>query len=285
MHTFFVREAWRAFRTHRALAVTAIFSMTAALSLCGAFLLLGFNVHRALVAIGDRREMIVYLKDEASDSDVKSLQDKIQQYYGTSTYVSRAQAWTDFSQQVGDPELLQAVETNPLPASLRVRLRPELQNFAAMDTSARQIEQFPQVEAVRYGAEWVRRLDQVNENAWRMAVAAGIAVALAIVFVLYTTLRLSVMVRRPQIEIMNRLGAADRFVAAPFVIEAVVQAFVAALVALGLVFALERVVEQRLESVAFLPPAWSLAFVGGAVLLAWIASSVAIVRILRSVGP
>ena len=285
MHVYFFREAWRAFRTHRGLALTTIFSMTAALTLCGAFLLLSFNVHRALVAIGDRREMVVYLKDEAGEADVKALQEKIQQYYGTSTLVTRAQAWSDFSQQVGDPELLQAVETNPLPASLRVKLRPELQNFASMDTCAHQIEQFPEVEAVRFGAEWVRRLDQINDNARSMALGAGIVVALAMVFVLYTTLRLSVLVRRPQVEIMNRLGAGDRFVAVPFVIEAVIQALVAALLALGLVFGLSQLLAQRLESVVFLPPEWSLAFVGGAVVLAWIASSFALARILRSVGP
>lgn len=285
MQAFFVRESWRAFRTHRGLALTAIFSMMAALSLCGTFLLLSYNVHRTLVAIGDRREMVVYLKDEAGNAAVKELQDKIQQYYGTSTFVSRAEAWTEFSQQVGDPELLSAVETNPLPASLRVKLRPELQNFASMDTCARQLEQFSEVEAVRFGAEWVRRLDLVNENAWRMTVGAGILVALAIVFVLYTTLRLSVLVRRPQIEIMNRLGASDRFVAAPFVLEAVVQSLIAAVLALALVFGLSQILAQRLESVTFLPLAWSFAFVGGAVLLAWIASSVAITRILRAVGP
>lgn len=285
MHLFFFREAWRAFRAHRGLALTAIASMAAALTLCGSFLLFSWNVHRALDTIGDRREMIVYLKDEADDADVKALQEKIRQYYGTSAFVSRSQAWTEFSQQVGDPELLQAVETNPLPASLRIKLRPELQNAASMDTCAHQIEQFPDVEAVRYGAEWVRRLDQMNDGARRMALAAGVLVALAIVFVLYTTLRLSVLARRPQVEIMSRLGAGDRFIALPFVIEAVAQAILAAGIALGLVYALEQAVVDRIETVTFLPLEWCLAFLGGAVLLAWIASSIALTRILRSVGP
>lgn len=284
MNLFFVREAWRSFRTHRGLALTAMFSMTAALVLCGAFLLLSHNAQRALAAIGDRREMIVYLKDEAGDADVKAIQERIRQWYGTSTYVSRAQAWTEFSRQVGDPELLQAVETNPLPASLRVKLRPELQNFAAMDTCAKQIGQFPEVESVRFGAEWVRRLDALDDGARRMAVAAGILVAIAIVFVLYTTLRLSVTARRHTIEILCRLGATDRFVAMPYVIEAVAQAVVSAVAALGILWALTAALAQRLESIAFLPPAWSLAFVGGAALLAWAASSVALARVLRNVG-
>jgi cell division transport system permease protein len=285
MPMFFFREAWRSFTTHRGLGLTAIFSMTAALSLCGLFLLVSHNVHQALLAMGDRREMIVYLKDEAGERDVRDLQDKIAQYYGSSIYVSRAQAWDDFAQQVGDPELLQAVETNPLPASLRVKLRPELQNFASMDTCARQIEQFPEVEAVRFGAEWVRRLDELNDAARRGALASGVVVAIAIVFVLYTTLRLSVLARRPQVEIMIRLGAGDRFIALPFVIEGVAQALVSALLALGVVYVFAQGLAQRFASVTFLSTEWSLAFLGLAVLLAWLASSLALTRILRTVGP
>jgi cell division transport system permease protein len=284
MHLFFFREAWRSFNAHRGLAMTAIFSMTAALTLCGVLLLVSVNVRAALMAMGDRREMIVYLKDEADDAEVTALREKITQYYGSSTYVGRKEAWDEFKQQVGDPELLESVGTNPLPASLRVKLRPELQNFAAMDTCARQIGQFPEVEAVRYGAEWVRRLDQLYASAKRIAIGAGLLVALAVVFVLYNTLRLSVLARRHQVEIMARLGAGDRFVALPFVIEAVTQAGLSALLALGVVFGLQQALAPRLEGLAFLPLPWSLAFVGGTALLAWIASSLALGRILRTVG-
>jgi cell division transport system permease protein len=285
MHLFFFREAWRSFSAHRGIALTAVFSMTAALTLCGVFLLVSHNAQMALQAMGDRREMIVYLKDEAGDADVKALREKIAQYYGSSTYVSRAQAWAEFEQQVGDPELLQAVGANPLPASLRVKLRPELQNFAAMDTCASQIEAFPEVEGVRFGAEWVRRLDTLYATARRGAIATGSVVALALLLVVYTTLRLSVLARRHQVEIMCRLGASDHFIAMPFVIEAVAQALGSALLALGLVFALQRALAPRLEGLAFIPPEWCVAFACGAALLAWLASSLALSRILRTVGP
>jgi cell division transport system permease protein len=285
MHLFFFREAWRSFNAHRGIALTAVFSMTAALTLCGVFLLVSHNAQMALQAMGDRREMVVYLKDEAGDADVKALREKIGQYYGSSTYVSRAQAWAEFEQQVGDPELLQAVGANPLPASLRVKLRPELQNFAAMDTCARQIEAFPEVEAVRFGAEWVRRLDALDATARRGAIATGGVVALALLLVVYTTLRLSVLARRPQVEIMSRLGASDHFIAMPFVLEAVAQTLVSALLALGLVLALQQALAPRLEGLAFMPPEWCVAFAGGAALLAWLASSLALSRILRTVGP
>ncbi len=262
MQFFFLREAWRSFAAHRGLALTAMFSMSAALTLCGLFLLLSWNANQALRAMGDRREMVVYLKDDVSDSDVQAMQAKITELYGPATFVSRAQAWEEFSQQVGDPDLLRAVDTNPLPASLRVKLKPELQNFTGMDASAKQIG--------------------LDAGARRAALVAGLVVALALVFVLHNTLRLTVLARRQQVDTMMRLGASDRFISTPFLLEGVMQTFVSSLVALGLLFALQQALATRVAGLVFLPPSWIAGFVGGSLLLAWTASAVALARILRS---
>jgi len=184
MHVYFWREAWRSFRAHRGLAVTSIFSLAALLTLSGIFLLLDHNARQALNAIGDRREMIVYLKDEVSEAQLAELMDKVRQYFGEPTYVDRKQAWDELSRQIGDPDLLSGVEDNPLPASLRVRLKPELLNYAAMEQAAKQVQAFPEVEDVRYGAEYVRRLDELSAGMATAAWAAGALVALAIVLVL-----------------------------------------------------------------------------------------------------
>lgn len=284
MHLYFWREAWRSFRAHRGLAMTSVLSLTASLTLCGLFVLLDHNARQALRAIGDRREMIVYLKDEVSDTELDVLMDKVRQYFGEPTYVDRKQAWKELSDQIGDPDLLSGVEDNPLPASIRVRLKPELLGFAAMEQAAQQVLEFPEVEDVRYGAEYVRRLDRFSNGVRSATWAVGAVVALAIALVLFNTLRLTVVARRQQVEVMLRLGASDRFIATPFVFEALLHMTVAAVVALLLVFALQQVVASRLDGLTFLPWTTSLAFIGGALAVAWVASAAALTRILRNIG-
>jgi len=210
---------------------------------------------------------------------------RLTELFGTATYVSKEQAWDEFQQQIGDPALLQAVDQNPLPASLRVRLRPELLNFTAMEQAAKQVAEFPEVEDVRFGGEWVRRLDEMQSTLAHGALAVGIVVALAILLVLHNTIRLTVLARRREVEIMTRLGASDRFIATPFIIEAVAQALVAALVALGLLLALQLLAVAQVVQVGFLPPSWIALFVGATGFLAWAAASLATARVLRSAGP
>ncbi len=284
MFLYFWREAWRSFRAHRGLAVTSVLSLTAALTLCGIFVLFDHNARQALNAIGDRREMIVYLKDDISDVQLSTLTDKVKLYFGEPTYVSRQQAWTELSEQLGDPALLSGVEDNPLPASLRVRLKPELLNFTAMEQAAKQVLEFPEVEDVRYGAEYVRRLDEFSAGMRATAWAAGGVVALAIVLMLFNTLRLTLLARRHQVEVMLRMGASDRFIAMPYVLEGLMHTGLAAVASLLLVFALQQGLTTRLAGLTFLPWTWSLSFVLLALGVAWVASTAALNRILRTIG-
>src|SRR5688572_20106307 len=122
MHLFYLREAIRSIRQHRGLAITAVLSITGALLLCGVFLLLTYNAEGAMRLIGDRREMVVYLRDGVTASQRDLLTGRLHDLYGEVVYVSKQEAWDEFSQSVGDPELLEAVGENPLPASLRVKL-------------------------------------------------------------------------------------------------------------------------------------------------------------------
>lgn len=130
----------------------------------------------------------------------------------------------------------------------------------------------------------MQRLDQIKNGLVRGAIAVGAVVAIAVVFVLYNTIRLTVLARRPQVEIMSRLGASDRFIATPFVIEAMLEALFSGLLALGLVFVLHQAMVAQIGYVVFLPWTWALLFLGAVVLLGWLAALLALARVLRAVG-
>ena len=285
MRIFYFREAWRSSRHHRGLATTAILALTAALTVAAVFVLLAHNARVTMHLVGDRREMVVYLKDEITREQRDAMVNRLQQLYGEVAYVNKEQAWQEFSEQVGDPELLEAVDGNPLPASLRIKLKPELLNYSAMESTAKKLQQFPEVEDVRFGGDWVKRLDVVSRAIQQGAVIVGLIVALAMMFVLHNTIRLSVLARRPQVEIMSRLGATDRFIATPFVIEALMQAAIAAVLALLAVFAFQQAFVASVVPIAFLPWLWIAAFFCAVVALAWVTAMLALTRVLRTVGP
>jgi len=284
MHLFYFRKAWRSFKHQRGIGTTAVLSLTAVLTLGGTLALLAHNAQIALSLVGDRREMVVYLRDEVTPVQRDGLIERLRSLYGDVTYVTKEQAWDEFSEQVGDPALLQAVGGNPLPASLRIKLKSELLTFSRMDEASKQVAAFPEVEDVRYGGEWVKRLDAIASALRHGAIGVGILVGLAIVFVMYNTIRLTALARRSQVETMVRLGATDGFIATPFVIEAMFQGLVSAVLALGVVLALQKALVAQVVTLSFFPMPWTAVFVGVAVVLAWLAAMLALTRVLRTVG-
>jgi cell division transport system permease protein len=285
MHLYYFQEAWRSLRRHRGLAITSIFSLTAALAVCGVFLLLAHNAAVTMRLVANRREVVVYLRDEVTRTQRDELIGRLRQLYGEVAYVSKEEAWQEFAEQIGDPSLLEAVDGNPLPASLRIQLRPELLNYRAMEEISRQLAAFPEVEDVRFGGDWIRRLDDVVRGLRHGATGVGLVVAIGVVLILYNTIRFTIIARRPQVEIMTRLGASDHFIATPFVIEAVGQAVLATLLAFGIVLAFHRAFVAQVVSLSFLPWSWLGLFLAAAIALAWLAATFAIGRTLRSAGP
>jgi len=278
---WFVREAWRALWFHRAATWTALVSTIGAFLVLGVFLLFTANVQRMLTGLGDRREVVIYLRDYTSDATRDSLLVQLDSQYGRATYVSREQAWEDFSQQLGGSDLLEAAGQNPLPASIHLKPRPEFESFAATERMADAIANSPIVETVRFGGEWVRRLDEFVATLRWVDLVVGLVVALSVLFVVANTIRLTLLARRDSLRILALVGAGDGFIFTPLVLEGAIAAAIGAAFALAVVNIGAVLLDGKPIDLVPLPWTWGAAFVGGAGLLGLLGALVALVPLTR----
>ncbi|MGH7724867.1 MAG: cell division protein FtsX [Candidatus Eiseniibacteriota bacterium] len=279
---WFLAEAWRSLWHHRSMTLTALASLTGALLVFGVFLLLTANARVTLSSLGDRREVVVYLRDSAPKDEVDALVSKLTALYGQATLVTREQAWEEFARELGGTELLEAVGQNPLPASIRIKLRPEFLHFEAMERLADTLSSETFVEEVRFGGEWVRRLDAFIETLTLVDLIIGIAVALGVLFVVANTIRLTIVARREILRIMALVGAGVGFIQTPLVLEGILVAVLAGLSALALLGIAWLALDGRPIPLIFLPWTWSLAFLGFAAFLGLLGSLLALVRFTRA---
>ena len=278
---YFVAEAWRGMWHHRSLTLTAIASVAGALLTIGVFLLFTANAQQAMTSLGDRREVIVYLKDSAGRDEVQALRARMEGLYGPATYVSKQEAWDEFARELGGDELLKAVGENPLPASIRLRLRPGYLHFAAMERIADALAGEPVVEEVRFGGEWVRRLDRFTAGLTTINLTVALVVALGVLLVIANTIRLTVVARRELLRILALVGAGPGFLRAPLVLEGVLVATIAAVVALGLLAGVWAGLDGRPFPLVFLPWRWAAVFVAAAAALGCAGSFLALVTVSR----
>jgi len=247
----------------------------------GVFLLFTANVQHALNSLGDRREVVVYLRDSASPDEREALIAALDSLYGVATYVSRERAWEEFAKELGGTELLEAVGQNPLPASIRLKLRPEFLNFKAMEKLSDTLAAQPSVEEVRFGGEWVQRLDSFIATLRFVDLAIGIVVALSVIFVVANTIRLAFIARRETMRIMALVGASNGFIFAPLVLEGVIAGLIAAALAIGVIHGAAAYLDGRPVDILPLPLSWNVLFVAGAMLLGLLGAVVALVPLTR----
>jgi cell division transport system permease protein len=237
-----VRSLWRGgLATALAVATSAI-----SLFVLGLFLLLGANTARILERWSAAAEFSVYLADTASAEDRAAI-DRTLTTSGVvadSTFVTPAQALEVFARQFPDlAGAARSLPTNPLPASYEVRLKPDLAHDQAADRLAERLRTLPGVSDVRYDRRWIDRLLGVVRaiRGAGLGLAALLIVAAAITIM--SVVRLTLVARRQEIEIMQLVGAPLTYIRGPFVMEGLLQGLAGALVALlllGLVFAAAR---------------------------------------------
>jgi cell division transport system permease protein len=210
--------------------------------------LIGFGVARiartqldALVnSLGGEVEMTVYLADDAPADQVTELEQALgQRTSGQVHRVSPAEALGRLATQLGeDGKGLTELTDNPLPWSLEVRLPKAARDGASLGELARKTRALPFVTGIDYGEEALDRLTMIASALEIASLIVFSLVFLTAVIVVSATLQLAIFARREEIEIQKLVGATDRFVRVPFLLEGFLQGLLAAGLALGAVFAL-----------------------------------------------
>jgi len=228
-------RARRGFRDEMSLYVVATSSLAVAFLCLGSALLAVQN----LDAIADRwsgtGRMTVYLSDDARSTDVAQLKmvlESLDEVHGVDE-ISPAEARAELLAEFDDERELASLPANLLPASLEVDLARNVADTRVASIASR-VSQFRGVDSVDTYRGFFARLESLTSTGRFIAIVAAILVALCVLAVVGNTIRLSIARRHREIEVQKLCGATDAFVRRPFVVEGVIQAFVAAFVAVTL---------------------------------------------------
>jgi cell division transport system permease protein len=291
------RATTRALRGLAASPVTSTVA-TATIALClllaGAFALLLVNMERVLSHFGEEVRISAYLSDALSADEQTALAGRVRQLPGVESVasVSKQAALERFrASPFGRASLLDGLDENPLPASLEIVLVPEQRSSAGVDVLVERLGELPGIEELGYGHEWVDGYARAVKLVRGIALVLGVVLAIATLLIVSNTIRLAVYSRRDEIEILALVGAGRVFVAAPFLLEGLLEGAAGGALALALLaFAFHGAtagvsggLELLLGSTqpVFFGLAEALGLVGGGALLGALGSAAAVLRVQR----
>ena len=163
-----VRETFRAFRRAPLLSALSITTIAFSLFVFGLFGLVAVNIRRAIGSVAERVEVVAYLKRGTPPEAITVAQADITAFPEVESvdYVTEERALQRARHDLPEfQDIFQDLEANPLPASLDLRLKPPFRDAAHVADVARRVRSFEFVDDVRYGLDWVAKLDRLRDIA------------------------------------------------------------------------------------------------------------------------
>jgi cell division transport system permease protein len=253
----------------------------------GLFGLAAFNIRHVIAKMEERVEVVAYLRDSAEKSQVDAAQSEMKTWPEVREvlYVSRDEALQKARRELKEfDQIFAGIENNPLPASLEIALKPNQKDANAVRGVAQRAKNFPFVEEVRFGDEWLDKVFLLRRVAAVASLVLGLSFAVVAALIIGAAIRLAIFSRRDEISIMKLVGATDSFIQLPFLIEGMITGLIGSFIALFATYSSYGILSKSLfVDLVWLPGAWIVAGVlaGGAVGL--IASSFAVRRHLGEI--
>jgi len=278
-----------------AFTTIAVIGITLALP-AALYVLLG-NLQRAGAGWDAGAQISLFLKLDVSKTTAHALADQIRAMPEVASvrYVSRKAALAEFKRLSGFGDALNVLDANPLPAVLLVRPAHSHAGASAAERLVQTLGKLREVDLAQLDLEWVKRLDAMLRLAQRGVLILASLLAVAVLLVVGNTIRLAILNRRTEIEVIKLIGGTDTFIRRPFLYAGLFQGLLGAVLAwilvtmslallAGPVQDLAGLYGSRFELAGLGPQAGAGLLVAGAI-LGWLGSRLAVGRHLRAIEP
>ena len=251
---YFIKETYKSIRRNGFMSFASISTVAVSLLVLGMFLMIFLNTNNLAQYLESQVQVSVYMQDSATDKELAAVKEKLTKMPGVVkvTQVSKQQALERFKKRLGDQEqLLNSLgKDNPFPNSFEVQVdSPE-----RIKVLTPQLSQLPKVETAKFGQEVVEHLFQLTKILRFGGSLLVVFLAMATLFIISNTIRLTVFARRKEVIIMKYVGATDWFIRWPFLLEGMTLGFFGAVVAFILINSIYSGLLERIHAtLAFLP--------------------------------
>jgi cell division transport system permease protein len=174
------------------------------------------NVQQISDGFTEAAEISLFIKEDSSEKQIASLVHILQadKDIARVSWITKQQALTEFSQVSGFGSALALLTDNPLPDVLLVLPKNTAAEQAKQLLTRLQNERL--VASGKLDIDWLTRLDAIVSLLRQAVLVIALLLLSAVLLIIGNTIRLSIMNKKDEIEVMKLVGATDAFIQRPF---------------------------------------------------------------------
>ena len=242
-----VGRVWRSGRGDGKVYLLGVFSVAVAFVCLSAALLVVVNL-RAVEARWARAGRIsIYLRDGTTNDQVAQLRRALEQTPSVvaTRHVTAADARKEMVDD-GSAGSLAVLPVEAFPASIELSLADDVTDEQAA-AIAQKLRDVPSVESVETYQRWTDRISALVRGGVTASAVLALVVLAAVASVISSTMRFALHRRRTEVEVLKLVGATDRFVRGPFLVEGALQGALGAAASLALLAILYAIVRGKFD--------------------------------------
>jgi cell division transport system permease protein len=219
------------------------------------FFLIYINMIKAGESLGDDLRLTIYLEEEPVVEMQKELVRKITNFSPVEEirFTSREDAFNRLSSQLGDNvDVLDDLDPSFLPPSIEVYPQKDLTSLTQIKRFSEYLSTLPGAIKVQYGQDWLERFNYFTKLLRIIVVLSGILLIMTTTFMVSYTIRLAVLARQAELEILRLLGATNSYIRTPFLIEGLLQGIFGSSLGLIALFFLFQWIQMHFTGPGFL---------------------------------
>ena len=223
-----IRSLWRTKTT--ALATISAIGIAASFVVFSA--VVGENISGIIQIARGQYEFQVFFSKDVDNIRAAELVDQIGAIKGimSASLITKEEAADIFQREFGE-SIFDLLEENPLPPGSVLKLQQPKDGRIDVNPIIKQIALVEGVDEVRYQGRLISLIERYYEVFFAAVTALAAAILFGTVILISNTIRLSIYARQDLIRILKLVGATDRFVRFPFMIEGILEGFFGSLVA------------------------------------------------------
>lgn len=234
---YLFKEGFRNIWTNRMMSTASICVLMSCLILIGGASMIFLNIDSLLGRIEEENVIMVYVEDDTTNSELKSMERSLNKIGNISKveFIAKEVAWQEQLETMEPAQaefFLEISSDIPLPDAYKITV----DDLSQFDDTVKSIKKLDHIDMVRENRDLAKRLVSIRHGVEIIAIVIVVVLLAISVFIISNTIRLTVYSRRLEISIMKSVGATNSFVRLPFIVEGMILGIISGVVSLGLVW-------------------------------------------------
>ncbi len=221
-----IRQVGRNLKQTWGSQLMTLLTVTLSVLIFAFFYLIYSNMLHLGAKLGNDLTLTVYLDEDPGPELKQHLENKIRKFDDVEsiTFISSHEAYTKFADRLGDDKsVLDDVPTDFLPSSIEIVPLKSLRSLNKVKLFSDYLSKLPGTIKVQYGQDWVERFFYFTKLLSFIVLLSGALLILTTIFMVAYTIRLTLLGRQDELELLKLVGATNNYIRTPFLLEGVLQ--------------------------------------------------------------